>query len=365
MQDTCVVIVAAGMGSRYDPSCLLPPKQFLFLGNVISKFLSIDSIVNIVCVVPEKYLEQLKSDNKLNKVSFVSGGGNRQESVFLGLSNVSNPSTRYVLIHDAARPYVSVSLIKNIIEKLRHNAIAVIPAVIPVDSVRILNFGVVNRNDVYLVQTPQGFLFDVIYDLHKKHRGANLSDDASLCDLEGITVNIINGEVSNKKITYQSDVLKNNFKIGFGFDSHDFSDDVHRKLKLCGVCIEEERGLVGVSDADVAIHSVVDAILGSLGEGSIGEHFPENEPSSYNADSMLFLENVRKMVYEKNFNISNLDITIVCDKVRIVNYRFEMQKNIANALGIDESFVNIKGKTTEGTSIRGVAAFTNILMHHA
>lgn len=355
MDCLCVVIVAAGSGLRFSSS---PPKQFLFLYNIISRFLSITRIQKIVCVIPEKFLKDYQSDDR---VIFVYGGDKRQKSVKNGLDAVKSFGPSHVLIHDAARPYCSEKLIEEIIDTLEQGALSAIPAIQPVDSVRICGESV-QRDAVSLIQTPQGFEFETIYNLHEKHDGLDVSDDASLFDLEGLRLSFIPGEMFNKKITYKNDISGGSMRIGLGFDSHAFSKDPNRKLKLCGVEIPDISGLDGVSDADVAVHSIIDAILGAMGRGSIGDHFPENAELSKNADSMHFLKAIVIMMYNGLYVINNIDITIVCDAPRISVYREMMIENIAKCLMIDEAIINIKGKTTEGTNITGIAAFTNILL---
>jgi 2-C-methyl-D-erythritol 4-phosphate cytidylyltransferase/2-C-methyl-D-erythritol 2,4-cyclodiphosphate synthase len=276
-------------------------------------------------------------------------------------NGVQHDMSCYVLIHDAVRPYVSEELVARLWEALSDGRAAV-PVVQPVDSV-IVNSLYVDRGSVRLVQTPQGFDFDTIYALHRKYAGRGMPDDASLCQLEGIDITFIDGDTKNRKITYRSD-LDCALRTGFGFDSHLFSDDPTRKLKLCGICIENHRGLVGVSDADVAVHSIIDAILGALAAGSIGEFFPEASDSSKDADSTEFLKQINNMALAKGFIVSNLDVTIICDSPEIRKYRSRMVSNIARILGINERRVNVKGKTTEGTIVEnGIVSMASVLLN--
>jgi 2-C-methyl-D-erythritol 4-phosphate cytidylyltransferase/2-C-methyl-D-erythritol 2,4-cyclodiphosphate synthase len=229
---------------------------------------------------------------------------------------------------------------------------AVIPTIQPVDSVRV-NKKNIDRSLVELTQTPQGFHFETIYKLHNKYKDLAVSDDASLCDLDGIKVDTINGSVSNRKITFASDIDRKIFKTGFGFDAHKFSDNENRKLYLMGQEIPNFRGLSGISDADVGIHSLVDAILGAIACGSIGEHFPASDPKYKNADSKVFLKHCTKLLVAKNATIVNIDTTIVCESPSIHQHNADMKRIIAACLEIDESIINIKGKTTEGLGFEG------------
>lgn len=352
------MIAAAGSGFRFSGSCGIFPKQFLFLESVLERFSSISDVNKIVCVVPGQYLDMFPSNDM---VLFTCGAESRQASVFNGLKTLKEYSPTHVLIHDAARPYCSEDIIDRVIRKLFEGTQAVVPVISPVDSVRI-HCKPVDKNSIFLIQTPQGFIFDLIYKLHEKYEKITVLDDASLCDLEGIDVNFVKGEALNKKITYKSDLLCCDFKVGFGFDSHEFSTEKSRKLKLCGVEIPDFPGLKGVSDADVAVHSIIDSILGAIGRGSIGEFFPETSEYSQNADSIEFLKIIARVMFNAFYMISNVDMTIVCNSPRISTYSQEMAKNIADCLMTDISSVNIKGKTTEGTRIEGIAAFTNVLL---
>jgi 2-C-methyl-D-erythritol 4-phosphate cytidylyltransferase/2-C-methyl-D-erythritol 2,4-cyclodiphosphate synthase len=342
----------------------------LFLDRLISRFLGdIESVKGVVSAVPSGYMNDCflsnsdkKIDGKFSK--FVCGGENRQNSVFNCLEEISKTAKLgdYVLIHDAARPYVSKDLIERVISKLKSGEKAVVPAVYSIDSVRIDN-APVDRKIVNFIQTPQGFVFDLIYELHKKYRNKNMSDDASLCDLDDVPVTLVNGDVLNKKITYESDLVGQQCnRTGFGFDSHEFSNNPSRNLKLCGVNFPNIPSLKAISDGDVAVHSLIDSILGAMGKGSIGEYFPENAEPSRNADSIVFLDNMRTLLLKNNYVISNIDITIVCDFPKIVEYKEVMKANIAAALCIEESKINIKGKTTEGTNITGIASLASILL---
>ncbi len=294
-------------------------------------------------------------------ISFIGGGDSRQESVFKGLEALATRNPDYVIIHDAARPYCSEDLINRIIEKLLAGHEAVVPCVAPVDSV-IVEGSYTDRNTISLVQTPQGFKFSTIYHLHQKHKNESFSDDASIYQAENKQITLIAGERQNTKITYREDIMMNSFKIGLGFDSHNFSDDISRKLILGGISIPNHKGLVGVSDADVVIHSLIDAILGAIGAGSIGEHFKEDDPKSQNANSLDFLATTNNLMLSKGFIISNIDITVICDTPKISDYSNLIKDKLSSILQIDPCSINIKGKTTEGTSTTGISVLSTTLL---
>jgi 2-C-methyl-D-erythritol 4-phosphate cytidylyltransferase/2-C-methyl-D-erythritol 2,4-cyclodiphosphate synthase len=354
-----VVVAAAGSGSRFANTTV--PKQFLFLDEVVEKFASVSYVSVVVCVLPAAFLHLYRD---YGKVRFVSGGDNRQESVLLGLQALVDFNPKYVLIHDAARPYCSVQLINTIINELRSGKESVVPFVSPVDSV-VLEEKYISRNSVSLMQTPQGFNFCAIYELHKKYRGMNSSDDAFLFQLDDRKINLVHGDVKNKKVTYSNDVIdNNNYRIGFGFDSHNFSKIPQRKLVLGGVLIPNMVGLDGVSDADVVIHSLIDAMLGASNCGDIGEHFPNNDQLSQDANSLEFLSNVNLLVRTKGFSIRNVDITIICDTPHLSFYKGQMVSKISECMQLEKNSINIKGKTTEGTNITGICAYSVVLVTH-
>lgn len=352
-----VVIAASGSSNRFSKDL---PKQFCVIDNdiairkVVRLFLLSPEVSGIVCVIPDKFLEQYNdifqciNDDRLLKP--VIGGETRGKSVKNGLDFISKFNPDFVLIHDAARCFCDISTVDNVIDSLKNGAKAAVPAIKPVDSVRFDSKNI-NRDEVYLLQTPQGFDFKMIKRLHEKYKNKEFSDDASLCDMENIKVDIVEGDLNNKKVTYQSDISKEIFKTGFGFDAHRFSDN--RDLFLMGVKIENHAGLEGVSDADVGIHSLVDAIFGALGIGSIGEHFSPSDSNFKNADSKIFLKYCKNELIKHNSKIVNIDSTIVCESPNISKYSKNMKDIIADCLEIDSSLINIKGKTTEGMGYTG------------
>ena len=374
--DVSVIIAASGISERFG---LFFPKQFvLFDGDflirkVVRVFLSIKEVSSVTCVIPENFIDLYNeifdcvNNEKLKKPSF--GGKTRQDSVRNALFSIENLSPKYVLIHDAARCFVDKDLIEKVIQKLLSGSRAVVPVINCLDSVRINELSI-NRDSVKFVQTPQGFSYDYIKYLHKKYANISVSDDASLVDLENEKVDFVDGNIENKKVTYMSDIKKENslmFKTGFGFDAHCFSKDFSKKLILSGVEIQNHCGLEAVSDGDVVIHSLVDAILGALKLGSIGEFFDPSDTQWKNADSRIFLDFARKKLMDLGYSISNIDITIVCESPRISVYRSEMEKNIADTLKISIDQVNIKGTTTEKMGFtgrkEGIASYASVLVY--
>jgi 2-C-methyl-D-erythritol 4-phosphate cytidylyltransferase/2-C-methyl-D-erythritol 2,4-cyclodiphosphate synthase len=370
-----VVIPAAGMGDRFQSD---KPKQFLYyngeiiIRSVVKTFLDVKDVYAILCVIPEGFLERYNfifrnfQDKRI--LPPVIGGETRKDSVRNGLQAISKLSPDYVLIHDAARANIDKNTINSVIEALKSGEKAVIPGISPVDSVRISGKHF-DRKKVTLVQTPQGFDFKTIFALHNKYSALNVTDDAGLCDIEGINVKITQGNVNNKKITYKSDIKQPEIRIGFGFDTHAFSKDKTRELFLMGAYIEGHIGLEGVSDADVGIHSLVDAILGALGKGSIGELFPPTDMKFKNYDSKKFLKYCSALLLKYEYSVINCDTTIVCETPNISKYSELMKKIVAEILMIDDTLINIKGKTTEGLGFtgrkEGISAYSSVLIRNS
>lgn len=353
------LIVAAGFGQRFGGNI---PKQFCSVGGFVPLIRSVETffdcgfISGLVCVIPEQYskiyngLIHCISDGRL--LSPVFGGSTRQRSVNCGLSALKRHNPDYVMIHDASRCYCSSALIERIYKQLKFGSEAVVPVINPVDSIRY-NGKSVQRDAVSLVQTPQGFKYETIMRLHEKYTDEKFTDDASLCDKAGIKVSTVEGEHSNIKLTYKSDIPMGTYRTGYGYDAHRISDNPERQLYLMGLKIDGYVGLDGISDADVGIHSLIDAILGALCVGSIGDYFPEHDTKNQGARSTIFLEKCRKFLHAKNADITNIDTTIVCEEPKISRYSYEMKSIVANCLKIEPSIINIKGKTTEGLGFEG------------
>ncbi|MDR1475983.1 MAG: 2-C-methyl-D-erythritol 2,4-cyclodiphosphate synthase [Holosporales bacterium] len=355
-----VVIVAAGMGRRFGASL---PKQFCSISGKsvirrsVDEFLKFKCVTGIICVIPSGFLEEYNKnfheehDERL--LGPVYGGSSRFESVKHGLDRISEFSPDYVLIHDSVRCFCHSSVIERVINSVKSGFRAVIPTIKSTDSIRFSGKNV-DRSQVELVQTPQAFNFNLIHGLYQQYADLSaINDDASICDLAGIQVVSVEGHRSNRKITFKEDIERVTMRTGFGFDVHRFSSDPNRKLYLMGICIDGYPGLEGHSDADVGIHSIVDAILGALGEGSIGEHFPNDSIEWKSADSKIFLQYCRNLLRHNESTIINIDATIVCEDPKIVAYSKLMKRTIAQCLAIRESVVNIKGKSTEGLGFTG------------
>jgi 2-C-methyl-D-erythritol 4-phosphate cytidylyltransferase / 2-C-methyl-D-erythritol 2,4-cyclodiphosphate synthase len=356
------LIVAGGSSLRFGEET---PKQYAKIDNLtilehtIRKFLSSSLIDEIQVVIRSEDLElyQLVT-KKFNLLPVCFGGNTRCESVKYGLNSIEKYNPEFVLVHDACRPYVSVSLIDVIINNLIHkNHIAVVPSIAITETVkRALSDKVelVNRNNLFIIQTPQGFDFKKILEL-SKNNCLSYTDESSLFEANNIPVYYIKGERDNIKITVKEDkIMKGEVRTGSGFDAHRFSSEIGDfNVILGGINIPFNRKLEAHSDGDVLIHSLVDAILGAIGEDDIGMHFPPSDMKWKNANSKDFLIHANDLLKAKNGSINNLDITVICEKPRMGEYREKIRSNIADILGISNDRVNIKATTTEKMGFTG------------
>ena len=362
---TAVIIAAAGRGKRLGGNI---PKQFLKLGGeyVITKTLKafehLDAIDHIFIVTNDDYMDFCKKIvdeyNFEKVVAIVAGGKERQDSVFNALQEVNRirPGVSYVLIHDAARPYISEDVIMNVLKATDEKGAAV-ACVAMKDSVRKAageEFASesVDRKDYYSVQTPQGFRKSMLIEAYEKAYDDSYvgTDDASIVERAGYDITIVDGDYENIKITTKEDLPIEN-RIGTGFDVHKLVEG--RKLVLGGVEIPWEKGLLGHSDADVLLHAIMDALLGAAGLGDIGRHFPDTDEQYLGISSMKLLERVKELLDENYYKVMNVDATVIAQRPKIAPYIDEMRHNIAGVLDVDESRINVKGTTTEQLGFTG------------
>jgi len=357
---TVAIIAAAGSGKRMGSGI---SKQYIEIegGMVLERslkaFCSHPFVDEVWLAVKKEDLEFCKARwlfapgfEKLRGI--MEGGAERQDTVALALKHLSEAaSPDVVLIHDGARPFVTSEEIRRLTEAAIDSGAAVLA--VPVkDTIKRAegDFFVEtpDRKNLYAVQTPQGFAFDLLCRAYKKAEADGFygTDDAQLVERLGEKVRCVMGEYSNKKITTPEDLEKHReWRTGTGFDVHAFTEG--RKLILGGVEIPNERGLLGHSDADVLTHALMDALLGACGLEDIGFHFSDRDPQYLGIDSLVLLRRVAEMVKEKGFQISNVDMTLIGEKPKIAPYKKEMGANFARCLGLSEDRINIKGTTTE------------------
>lgn len=356
------IIAAAGSGSRMGGD---KPKQFLNVDGipVIAKtyraFANCDMIDVIYVVTGEDMMQQCKNhmvpylDTKQLKKfgGIVSGGNERQDSVYNALIAVKEQGgVDYVLIHDAARPFVTGKIIETTV-KAAESRDAAIVCVRPKDTIRTVD-ETLDRRSLMIVQTPQGFRFDLLMNAYEKAYadGYYGTDDASLVERIGVHPALVEGSYANIKLTTRED-LPSVTRIGKGFDVHRLVEE--RKCIIGGVDIPNKKGLLGHSDADVLTHAIMDALFGAAALGDIGRIFPDSDEQFKDADSIKMLEQVGYMIREKGYGISNIDATVICERPKISPYVEEMIENIAKALKIDSDRINIKGTTTEKLGFTG------------
>ena len=358
-----VIIASGGRGSRMGSSV---PKQYLRTGGepvilrTLRVFQNMEEIDSILIAADSSYMGyclELADDNGITKLdAVVEGGAQRQDSVYNALREAGrlDPGTAYVLVHDAARPFVTEDVVQEVIRGAFDRGAAV-PCVAVKDSLRE-NEGersrCVDRSRFFAVQTPQGFRKELLDEAYEKacKDGFSGTDDASLVERLGYKVEIVDGDYDNIKITTKEDLPMEN-RIGTGFDVHRLVEG--RKLILGGVEIPYEKGLDGHSDADVLIHALMDALLGAAAMGDIGRHFPDTDDAYKGISSMKLLDRVSNILAENMYSIGNADITVIAQKPKLSPYIEKMRENVADVLGIGKDLINIKATTTEKLGFTG------------
>lgn len=361
------IIVAAGQGKRLGSSL---PKQFLkmrgktILEMSVEAFLRSELVDEIRIAANGDYFDLTRQIcERFSKVEgIVVGGAERQDSVHAALDSEIEDDA-IVLVHDAARPFVSQEVITRVTESASAFGAAV-PAVPVKDTIRQMEetggcgegfpggegdgskSHALRREMLAAVQTPQGFRVAILREALEKAKedGFFGTDDASLVERLGINIRMVRGEDANRKITTKED-LETEMRIGTGYDVHRLVED--RELFLCGVKIPHEKGLLGHSDADVALHALMDAMLGAAGLGDIGKHFPDTDEKYRGISSLVLLDHVAELLREEGYFLGNADITIIAQKPKIAGYIPQMKACIAKVLGCEKTKINIKGTTTE------------------
>ncbi|HRF09910.1 MAG TPA: bifunctional 2-C-methyl-D-erythritol 4-phosphate cytidylyltransferase/2-C-methyl-D-erythritol 2,4-cyclodiphosphate synthase [Xanthobacteraceae bacterium] len=297
----------------------------------------------------------------------VAGGATRQASVHAGLESLSAAAPRFVLVHDAARPFTGSSLIDRAIAAVRTNA-AAIPAIAVTDTIKRVDaagriVANVERSELRAVQTPQAFRFDELLAAHRKAAAegrSDFTDDAALMEWNGASVMTFEGSTQNTKLTTADDFARagaamaserGDVRTGMGYDVHAFAPGDH--VTLGGIRIPYERALFGHSDADVLLHAMTDAILGAIGDGDIGHHFPPSDTQWRGADSSLFLKFAAERIRARGGIVAHLNGTLVCEAPKIGPHREAMRVRIAEICGIETGRVGVQATTNEGLGFIG------------
>lgn len=360
MKRCVALVVAAGRGERFGGDV---PKQYKTLGDApllrqaLGRLSAHPDIAEVRAVIHPSDLPLYEVAAKgLGIGAPIMGGQERQDSVRLGLEALAADPPDLVLIHDGARPFLGAEVIDRVLDALEHSDAAV-PALPLSDTLKRSLDGhgceTVDRANLWRAQTPQGFHFPRILEAHRAAAGLALTDDAGVAERAGMTVALVEGEERNFKITtpqdfeHARDLLRDvtETRVGFGVDVHKLGEG--NSVTLCGVVIPNDQGLEGHSDADVALHALTDALLGTIAAGDIGRHFPPTDEQWRGAASVLFVNRAVALVRARGARIVHADITILGEAPRIGPHRRMMTTRVASLLGIDSGHVAIKATTTE------------------
>ena len=352
------------------------PKQYHLLAGVpilihtIRAFVAASASINrIVVVVPQDFIastRQLLTDYQLtgSTITVTGGGRRRQDSVLAGMDCLTD-ATDIVLVHDGARPLVTPDLIRRCLEAAWQHGAAI--AAIPVkDTLKRANpdqtiAATVDRQDLWQAQTPQAARISLLRQAYAALDGREVTDEAALLEQAGTAITLIEGSETNIKITRPDDLIlaekimqtdsTPTMRIGHGYDAHCLV--AGRNLVLAGVTVPHELGLAGHSDADVVTHALCDAVLGALGMGDIGRHFPDSDQRFKDIYSILLLEEVMELAATKGLAVSNADITIICQAPKLAPHIDAMRQILATACRVTAGQINLKATTTEKMGFPG------------
>ena len=368
------IIAAGGRGVRFGGTL---PKQFLLLGGrtilqrSVDALLSSDCITDLVVALPSDLVASVPEylRNRPKPIAVVEGGARRQDSVANAFAIVSARAD-VVVIHDAARPFVTADLIARTVDAAVEHG-AAIAALAATDTVKRADTGgvihqTIPRTEIFLAQTPQAFRTSVLQDaLARAGSARDATDEAALAERTGHPVHLVEGDRGNMKITTTDDLMmaerlvgasetrgeQTRLRIGNGYDLHRLVPG--RPLILGGVTIPFEKGLDGHSDADAVCHAITDAILGAAGAGDIGRHFPDTDAAWKGADSMVLLTRAAEIVAGAGFAVVNVDVVVIAERPKLVPFLEAMRANLARAMGIAPGDVSVKGKTNERVDSMG------------
>lgn len=365
------IIAAGGRGARFGGE---RPKQLLMLAGQpilqrsVEAFLRSDAVSDVVVALPADLLADppVYLLGTAKPVHLVAGGARRQDSVANAFARAAIHAD-LVVIHDAARPLVQSDLIRRTIAAAAEHG-AAIAALQSTDTVKRGNadrviVGTLPRSEIFLAQTPQAFRTAVLRDaLALAGTSSDATDEAMLAERAGHPVTLVDGDPRNMKITTSQDLDMaerlfraepgaGSLRIGNGYDLHRLV--AGRPLILGGITIPFDKGLLGHSDADAVCHAVTDAILGAVGAGDIGRHFPDTDPAWKDANSVVLLERAAQIVREAGFAVGNVDVVVIAERPKLLPHVDAMRASLARALGVEPSQVSVKGKTNEGLGPTG------------
>lgn len=358
MSDFAVIIVAGGTGIRAGKGL---PKQYRVLNGksvlrrTLEVFLGCEGLKRLVVVIHPEHEDLYRGTIVgLERVEFVFGGASRQESVAKGLAAFKGFDDKTpVLIHDAARPFIDRDTILACVDKLETSQAATVA--VPVhDTLRRGDGHYVDREDLWSVQTPQGFHYGIIKQAHETVKGS-FTDDSQIVAQLGIRIDIVQGKRENIKITTEDDfkiMTRKIIRTGLGYDVHAFGD-ASDSIRIGGVDIPHSRKLLGHSDADVVLHAITDAIYGTIASGDIGSHFPPSNNEFKNMDSSIFLKKAVEELKEAGGEILHIDTVIICEEPKIGPHRDAIRESIAKICQLPVKSVSVKATTSEGLGFTG------------
>ena len=373
-EEIIIILLAGGYGKRLSRTV---NKQMIKVNGITVLEKSIINFQNYLPNIPIQIVtnkENIKNTNKIaekfNLYSPIIGGKERQLSVFNALKHLKKNSPRYVLVHDSARPIISKEVLNELIQFKKTSFNCVVPILPISDAIRVLSNDKIqetlNKNDKFLVQTPQFCDYEVLLNAHINSKKL-YEDESALLLSQSFKIDTVKGNPKTLKLTYiedlhllephlRKDEQKHITKIGNGFDIHRFdinSNDNKNFIKLGGIKINNSKSLIAHSDADVLLHAITDSILGIVNKGDIGSFFPPTDNKWKNADSSIFLKYASKLLREVGGKINNIDAIVICEKPKILNYSQEIKDNIATILEINPKIISIKGKTSESIGFIG------------
>lgn len=379
-----IIVVAAGSGLRTAGDV---PKQYKYvqgkavLRHTVEKLLSCEGLRSLHVIIHPNHQDLYKDAMQDLQHTVIKapilGGNTRKESVRKGLNTLSHLSDdECVLIHDAARPCITINAVEDVLQNVYEHKAATLA--LPVDDTLAYPVNdneqlAPNRNNLWRMQTPQGFQYGIIRKAHERYKDdPHFTDDVGMVQKMGQTVHFVHGAQDNIKITYDQDFQTANIilaeqlgttqktaqKTTWGVDVHAFgepfqSHDENSAIRLGGIDIPHSKPLMGHSDADVVLHALTDALLAATSSGDIGEHFPDTDPQWKGAESSIFLKEAYKILHEAQGKIIHIDITILAEAPKLSPHKKEMQQKIAGVLHIPEGCVSIKATTTEGLGYIG------------
>jgi 2-C-methyl-D-erythritol 4-phosphate cytidylyltransferase / 2-C-methyl-D-erythritol 2,4-cyclodiphosphate synthase len=367
MDSIYALVVAAGRGTRFGGDL---PKQYLPLGGAMVLRHAVAALARhpriakvLVAIRPEDRALYDRAVAGLPVLEPVAGGATRQDSVRLGLEALAPYRPQHVLIHDGARPFPDSALIDRVLRGL-DEAPAAIPCLPLRDTIKRTENGVIeatiDRSELWRAQTPQGFHFDAILAAHRAAAGYELTDDSAVAEAAGLAPLLVAGSEDNLKVTTADDLAAaerliagrhGDVRVGQGFDVHAFGPG--DRITICGVEIPHSASLVGHSDADVGLHALTDALLGAIGAGDIGMHFPPNDPRWRGAASDRFPRHAAELVAARGGIVAAVDVTIICERPKIGPHRAAMVERIAEILDIAAGRVSVKATTTDRLGFSG------------